>query len=112
MQFFSQKSKIFANYSTIHAKQIILKAKTYTPKIPTTSNVGDVGGVRTDKANVGGGQKGQQDKSRRGNTKTPKRGKANVGQVQKHKTKVEKMCGAGQSRNAKTPTQSNANRAN
>ncbi|WP_232000240.1 hypothetical protein [Helicobacter cinaedi] len=44
--------------------------------------------------------------------KTPKRGKANVGQVQKHKTKVEKMCGAGQSRNAKTPTQSNANRAN
>ncbi|AWK62269.1 hypothetical protein C6B36_07940 [Helicobacter cinaedi] len=69
LQFFSQKSKIFANYSTIHAKQIILKAKTYTPKIPTISNVGDVGGVRTDKANVGGGQKGQQDKSRRGKAK-------------------------------------------
>ncbi|EFR45741.1 hypothetical protein HCCG_00287 [Helicobacter cinaedi CCUG 18818 = ATCC BAA-847] len=34
MQFFSQKSKIFANYSTIHAKQIILKAKHTRQKSP------------------------------------------------------------------------------
>ncbi|WP_115026568.1 hypothetical protein [Helicobacter cinaedi] len=55
--FFSQKSKIFANYSTIHAKQIILKAKTNYAKIATTSNVGGVWAAKSNKANVGRVQK-------------------------------------------------------